>query len=35
MLFARPITCACRPFMQKELDRWSKIVRQNRISAGN
>lgn len=24
-----------RAFMQKELDRWSKIVKQNRITAGN
>ena len=24
-----------KSFMQKELDRWSKIVKQNRISAGN
>jgi len=24
-----------RSFMQKELDRWSKIVKQNRITAGN
>ena len=23
-----------KSFMQKELDRWSKIVKQNRISAG-
>jgi tripartite-type tricarboxylate transporter receptor subunit TctC len=24
-----------KSFMQKELDRWSKIVKQNRITAGN